>query len=57
MLTRWAYDHAAIELLAHGITPATDALQRFEQYRQNAPAWLTCQASGCNEPDVPVRVC
>jgi hypothetical protein len=55
VLTSWAYDHAGEELLARGIEPPTDATQRFESYREHAPAWRICQAPGCDNPLPPGR--
>jgi hypothetical protein len=43
LLTSWAYEHLGEQLLAHGIEPATDAAQRFEQHRECTPSWLAQQ--------------
>lgn len=49
-VTVWAYTYAGACLVGYGIEPATDAARRFAQYREHAPAGLTCQAPGCGKP-------
>ena len=37
--------------------PRSSSGRRSTLPRRESPTWFTCEAPGCNEPDVPVRAC